>query len=161
MSTDPPPPSSLQPVTPKRLDDVIARCLAKDPDARWQSAGDLARELGRVLEYDDTPVRERGAGSKLLWLPWLVAAVAGLGALVFVALWRAALSKPRLLTRTSILAPEGVIDAQYIFAVSPDGRFIVSDPIGLVLLTPGRGAGPTRLGDVGLDPVWSPDDRHI
>ena len=47
MSSEPPAPSTLRPVTPKRLDDAIARCLAKDPDTRWQSAGDLAWELGR------------------------------------------------------------------------------------------------------------------
>ena len=31
-------------VDPPLLDHVVAECLAKDPDARWQSAGDLKRE---------------------------------------------------------------------------------------------------------------------
>ena len=34
MSSDPPPMSSLQPMTPAILDRVVKKCLAKDPDAR-------------------------------------------------------------------------------------------------------------------------------
>ncbi len=37
--------STLQPLTPPALDHVIAQCLAKDIDQRWQSAGDLKRQL--------------------------------------------------------------------------------------------------------------------
>lgn len=36
---------TLQPATPPALERAIKKCLAKDPDARWQSAGDLASEL--------------------------------------------------------------------------------------------------------------------
>jgi Tol biopolymer transport system component len=35
----------LQPMSPPALEHLVKRCLAKDPDKRWQSAGDLAREL--------------------------------------------------------------------------------------------------------------------
>src|SRR5271163_2142090 len=45
LETDPPPISSLQPMTPPALDRTIKTCLAKDPDGRWQTASDLAREL--------------------------------------------------------------------------------------------------------------------
>ena len=45
LSADPPPMVSLQPVTPPALDHVVHRCLAKDPDERWQSAKDLHDEL--------------------------------------------------------------------------------------------------------------------
>ena len=38
LETDPPPMSSLQPMTPPALDRVVKRCLAKDPDERWQTA---------------------------------------------------------------------------------------------------------------------------
>ena len=50
MSDTPPPVSTLQPVAPRTLDRLIATCLAKEPDDRWQSARDIARELTWVLE---------------------------------------------------------------------------------------------------------------
>ena len=36
---------SLQPMAPAALARIVATCLAKDPDERWQSAADLKREL--------------------------------------------------------------------------------------------------------------------
>ena len=45
MSADPTPISALQPLTPPALDRVVATCLAKDPDDRWQSAGDLCARV--------------------------------------------------------------------------------------------------------------------
>ena len=45
MSSQPPPLSSVQPLTPPALDRLVHRCLEKDPDARWQSASDMAAEL--------------------------------------------------------------------------------------------------------------------
>src|ERR1700682_4865969 len=50
LETDPPPISSLQPMTPPALDRVVKRCLAKEPDERWQSASDLTHELKWVAE---------------------------------------------------------------------------------------------------------------
>ena len=50
LETDPPPVSSLQPMTPATLDHVVKRCLAKGPDERWQSAGDIAHELKWIAE---------------------------------------------------------------------------------------------------------------
>jgi TolB-like protein/Tfp pilus assembly protein PilF len=35
---------------PAAIDDVVQRCLAKDPDKRWQSATDVLRELKRASE---------------------------------------------------------------------------------------------------------------
>jgi serine/threonine-protein kinase len=40
----PPEPSSIEPSVPRALDPVLARALAKAPDDRQQSAGELARE---------------------------------------------------------------------------------------------------------------------
>src|SRR6201987_3946569 len=45
LETDPPPKSSLQPMTPPALDRVVKRCLAKEPDDRWQTGRDLCEEL--------------------------------------------------------------------------------------------------------------------
>jgi eukaryotic-like serine/threonine-protein kinase len=50
LSSDPPTISTSQPLAPPALDRVVTQCLAKDPDERWQSAGDAARELKWVAE---------------------------------------------------------------------------------------------------------------
>ena len=41
----PSPVSSLQPTIPPPVDRVVAKCLEKDPDRRWQTAADLADEF--------------------------------------------------------------------------------------------------------------------
>ena len=50
LDRDPPSMSTLQPTTPSSLERVIRKCLAKDPDARWQSAGDLLEELKWIAD---------------------------------------------------------------------------------------------------------------
>ncbi len=47
---EPPPVSSLQPLAPPAIDAVVRRCLAKNPDERWRTAGDLVRELKQVFD---------------------------------------------------------------------------------------------------------------
>ena len=48
MGTRPQPVSELRPDTPAALADVVMQCLEKDPDARPQRAGDVARVLDAV-----------------------------------------------------------------------------------------------------------------
>src|SRR5712671_4483683 len=50
LEHEPPSMSSLQPMTPLALDRVFKRCLAKDPDDRWQTARDLYFELRSISE---------------------------------------------------------------------------------------------------------------
>src|SRR5712691_2775147 len=50
MSSDPPPMPSLQPMTPPALERTLKRCLAKEPDDRWQTARDLEVQLKWIAE---------------------------------------------------------------------------------------------------------------
>src|SRR5467141_3524594 len=50
MSSDPQPISSLQPMTPSALDRVVKKCLAKEPEKRWQAASDVCDELKWIAE---------------------------------------------------------------------------------------------------------------
>ena len=45
LTFDPAPLSTLCPAAPPALDRAVAKCLAKDSDARWQTARDLGSEL--------------------------------------------------------------------------------------------------------------------
>jgi serine/threonine-protein kinase len=55
MAEDPPPLAVVRPEAPPELDSVVRRCLKKDPDERWQNAGDLASQLDWVAEALRTP----------------------------------------------------------------------------------------------------------
>ena len=50
LERHPPPVSSLQTMSPAGLDQIVKTCLAKDPNDRWQSAGDVGRQLRWIAE---------------------------------------------------------------------------------------------------------------
>jgi|SRR5579872_940103 len=50
LHKEPPPISTVEPLTPPALERTIRVCLAKDPDERWQSASDLWNELRWISE---------------------------------------------------------------------------------------------------------------
>src|SRR5207244_4277181 len=45
MTAQPPPITSVEPVTPPELDRVVQRCLAKTAEERWQSASEVNSQL--------------------------------------------------------------------------------------------------------------------
>jgi serine/threonine-protein kinase len=61
LEREPPPMATLQQLTPPMLDHIVRRCLAKQPDERWQSAGDVMRELKWVAE--SSGVASTGSGA--------------------------------------------------------------------------------------------------
>ena len=50
MTFAPPRMTTLQPLVPDALDHLVRRCLAKDPEERWQSAYDLKSQLEWIAE---------------------------------------------------------------------------------------------------------------
>jgi Tol biopolymer transport system component len=179
MKDEPRPVSELQPMSPPALEHLVKRCLAKDPDKRWQSAGDLARELEWVAAGGsqsgaplasgaDRRARSRGR-ERLLWSAALLVVVLAAAATVTV---------PRLLphgprqavSRLSITVPEDVTlfaDATA-SAISPDGRtlaFLATDSAGTnrIWVRPLDSLVPREL--IGTEngnlPFWSPDSRLI
>jgi serine/threonine protein kinase/Tol biopolymer transport system component len=174
LSGEPKPMSELQPLTPRSLEHVVKKSLAKDPDDRWQSASDIAEELRWISEGGSQPevampiairrrVRERLAWSIVAVLAVVVAVIASL-------YWRAASSSPRPMQFSIPLPPN---TDTYRFdnlglAISPDGTRLV-----LALRTPGIGrqlyirplnsALITALPDTrGASlPFWSPDGKFI
>lgn len=94
LRDQPVPLSRAMPVLPRALDRLVRGCLAKDPEARWQSAHDVAAELHSIEEEQASIDREgpqapaAGASARGRWL--LLAALLVLtAALAFAAgRWR-------------------------------------------------------------------------
>jgi eukaryotic-like serine/threonine-protein kinase len=137
MSSDPPPISSLQPMTPPALDRVVKRCLAKEPDERCQSAKDLTDELKWIAEggsqvglappNEVKGIRARGRRG----LIFNVGVLLLVGAVIGLALWNlkpAPALAPQAVTRMVINLPPGqqLPDLQDgpALALSPDGTHL-------------------------------------
>src|SRR6266851_4033521 len=86
LEKEPAPINRVKPLTPPALDHAIRRCLAKEPEERWQSAADLAGELqwiaeaGSQAEVPAPLVSQRKVRERIAW------AAAAVLALVAIAL---------------------------------------------------------------------------
>lgn len=103
MTSDPPPISTRQPLTPPALERLVRTCLAKDPAKRWDSAHDLAEQLRAIADTSASgavppaaPVAASARGSR--WTRRRVV-LASAVALVIVAATVAVVA-PRLLRPT-------------------------------------------------------------
>ena len=83
LHADPPAMATVQPLTPPALDRLVKTCLAKDPDERWQTARDLARELRWVDQetIPTVPARRRSRVRTALAVGLGVVGLAALAAL--------------------------------------------------------------------------------
>jgi eukaryotic-like serine/threonine-protein kinase len=166
---------SVAGVAPAALDRVLRRCLAKDPDDRWQSARDLKSALECAVEGEPAvePGPKRGK-----WLPragWIAAALL-LAALIALTSWRGRSPSSGELVRFNVYPPEGAVLSGTNratvpvpqFAVSPDGRSIVfaaGYPGALPTLwirsidelTP----RPLPGTEDAIGPFWSPDGLNL
>jgi len=170
VSSEPPPISSVQGMSPPALDHVVRKCLEKDPEDRWQSARDVAAELAWISEGGSraglpgiVSTRRRVREG----LAWAIAALAGLAALGFAAAWARRAPKPVPIVRFEVKNPEGVL-AVGPPVLSPDGRMLAFDAADAagkkaIWLRP-LDALESRLvpgTDGALRPIWSPDSRSI
>ena len=174
IEVDPPPVSSLQPITPGALDRVVMTCLVKDPDRRWQTATDLQRQLVWVREgLGDQRDLARDA-RRPRWRHVAVWSAAGGLALGAIAAWLAVprqLVFPAAVTRATIeLARDQTLDFREgadPLAISPDGKrvaYAASGDGGVQLYVRELDALEARPlpGTVGAQyPFFSPDGEHV
>jgi serine/threonine protein kinase/Tol biopolymer transport system component len=170
MTGDPPPASTLQPLSPPALDHVITRCLAKDPDDRWQDARSVLAKLRWVASSRAARdvAADAGAHPKRDRLARVILACAG----VLIAV----LSAPAVLyLRGPEPAPPFALRVPVVglsrtnFAVSPNGREIAvvaqPDPLAPSSLYVRPIHTPTFRRLSGTEdaeqPFWSPDSRSI
>jgi len=174
IGLEPRPISELRPMTPSALEHVIAKCLSKDPEDRWQSAHDIAEELKWIAAAGSqagalAPLLARRRRSRTM-LAALLAALTGAAVAALVTYF--AIASRRAPLRFTVSTPDALRivgpSAGGAVAFSPDGRSIVF--IGQ------DAAGTPRLFTRDLDnfepkalpltegatyPFWSPDGRSI
>src|SRR6516165_9022246 len=126
LEKEPAPITSLKPMTPPSVDHVVKKCLAKAPDERWQSAGDLASELKWVGESSS----QVGVASRATkWKTsaeragWILVLVGALLAALFALTYLRKTPIEAHVVRSMIGPPEG-------------GAFVFNGPIGGAFLSP-------------------------
>jgi serine/threonine protein kinase/Tol biopolymer transport system component len=176
FSSEPKPMAASQPMTPPGLERVVRKCLAKDPEERWQSASDLATEL-QWIASGETRVGESGRGSRKSRFLFLYAAAAvvflAVVGLAGVSYWRTSPEPAQAITaqiqppRNASFRFSGGMDDQSL-AVAPDGHalaFSAQDENGktMVWIRPIESAEAHPLpGTEGASDVfWSPDSRNL
>jgi Tol biopolymer transport system component len=112
------------------LDRVLRKCLAKDPENRWQTARDLKDEIEWIATTPTIATTSKPARSRIGWIVSVVGIVAALalGAISW-APWRSAPDPPKVV-RFQIAAPERVRVGFGSFALSPDGSKLVYRAVG-------------------------------
>jgi eukaryotic-like serine/threonine-protein kinase len=159
-------------MAPPALDRVVKTCLAKDPEERWQNAGDVGKELRWIGEGSAAGVaapaatvsRRRGREG----VAWALAALFLLTTvgLVFAYL-RRPVPKRNHPVRLLLLSPPDSVLGTFV-AASPDGNWLAftaspSDGNALLWLRALDSLAARSLpGTEGASqPFWSPDSRSL
>jgi len=154
------------------LEHVVERCLAKNPDERWQTMRDVKLELEWIAKGKPS-VRARSASPRR-FRP-REAAAWGIALVALVAAATLALTQfrnaPVEATRFVVSPPPGtttaVSESRTRMAISPDGRRLA-----MVIAKDGRQqiwvrsldsvtAEPLASTDGAISPFWSPDSRFV
>jgi Tol biopolymer transport system component/predicted Ser/Thr protein kinase len=184
LEREPPAMSSLQPMTPPALDRVVKKCLAKEPEKRWQAASDVCDELKWISEGgSQAGVQAPSVTSHKNPLgdarpAWFVAVFFFLTVLVlgFFAYFHHAPEQARAI-RFSLFPPDkwrlagtGAVTtgASAPVAISPDGQrvaFVAASADGKTLLWVRSLDALTAQDLAGTEsatsPFWSPDSRSV
>ena len=145
LERDPQPISATRPMVSAALDRVIQKCLAKNPDARWQTARDLADELKWIADARPKPGHvspDTATASSSRSYTWrLVAATAALaitGAAVGALVWN-------LPPRDNSIRPVRRFTVVPLPAAAMVGGYFALSPNGSHLVYPGRSERGSQL----------------
>ena len=151
-----PPPMAVTPFTPSWLERLVRRCLAKDPDCRYQSMRDV------LLDLEMPPQETAAASERPSRWPWALAAI---GVLLAAAMGGVMLTRPAKISDATpmefeIQVPGGLRNV----AVSPNGKMLAwrddaqlglwVRPIDSVNAKMIEQSNPTSMS-------WSPDSRFL
>ena len=172
MTAEPPPMSSLNVMSPPALDQIVKTCVAKDPENRWHSAGDIERQLRWIVDAGSSvavtvaPLR----ATRRQVIPLVVAALVA-GVVMGVATWvlKPQAPSPRPLARFAVTPPApdwlDISTTNVDLTISLDGTLIVNRALGqngLVMraLDQLEAARQAELGRV-FSPFMSPDGVSV
>ena len=175
LEQDPPPITSLQPQTPPLLAELVTRCLAKDPDGRWQSVRDLMRQLewiaARTAAAPDATQSQGESPRTRFHLLRLSAALLATAAIVGGAVgWMLRPAPPPrpVVSRFTFAMPEGqrfTGTGRHVMTLSPDGTKLVYVANEELYLRNMHGLASARIpgteGSAATEPVFSPDGQWI
>jgi Tol biopolymer transport system component len=174
----PKPLSACQPLMPPVLEHVVARCLEKNPDDRWQTASDLGRELLWARSAPAAPADAMRQQRSIARLTPTVAALVTLGVLMSAAaaIWRSVSPTPvappparvEIVPPTNAVWTPSPVGSAAQLAISPDGRrlaFVAArkgDTSQLWVRPLDRIEAQSLPGTEGASfPFWSPDGRFL
>jgi eukaryotic-like serine/threonine-protein kinase len=175
LEIDPAPISSLQPMTPPALDRLVKKCLAKEPEKRWQAASDVCDELKWIAESSSSAPAPVAASAERVRTLRVWAFVTGLACLTLAtiagfAVWILKPMAPKPVTRTVVTLPLGdrlVGPDQPALALSPDGKELAYaatrggiTQIYLRSMDSSEGR-PITGTERGYDPFFSPDGQWL
>ncbi len=174
LASEPPPISTVQPMSPPALDRVVKTCLAKDPDERFQTVHDLKLQLKWVSEggsQEGLPAVSDHGGKTREQMLWAVATLALVTVISLGVFHFSSQKTERALVAQVVLPPSLTAnwlgDTSGAPVISPDGSHLVFSA---------RGEGGNRLYVRALDgiavtplegtedatfPFWSPDSRSV
>jgi len=173
LRDEPPPISQAQPMSPPSLDRVVRACLAKDPEDRWQSAGDVAKELrwladGSISDGGAAAIPAASSRRASRVIPWAIAGVLLLAALFLGRQLLQARRSPAAPVYSYILPPEKsafrlIGDDAAPMTMAPQGDRLTFGAGGKLWVQSLRTGVATPLaGTEGARaPFWSPDGRSI
>ena len=170
IATEPRPMRELVPITPATLEWIVTRCLAKNPDDRWQTVRDLRAALERILQEPAAPESQKARASAV---PWIVAALAVLVA-IGVAAWSAATLRrapagDARMFMSEFVAPTTPTGPPALrLSISPDGRrlaYTAPDASGRIALwvhsLDTLSTQPLPGTANAYAPFWAPDSRRL
>jgi serine/threonine protein kinase len=168
LQRSPEPLSHRQPLTPPALERLVARCIEKDPENRWQNARDVLLELRAIASGDVSSSRIEAVTPRRRRFQGAVAAVAL--AVLLIALWwwsglatkqSAQVLRLSVFVGTDALEPGAPV-------ISPDGTqlaFVASgtDGTSRLWLRPLDSLSQRAIDDSegATAPFWSPDSRYL
>ncbi|MDH3890532.1 MAG: serine/threonine-protein kinase [candidate division Zixibacteria bacterium] len=167
--------SEVQPMLPPILEQTISQCMEKDPDQRWQTAGDLKRSLqwiadGKMGTRTSSLIPQNRSTRETITMIGMIFFIIATSVAGYL-YWQKT-NEPKPVVKAHLLAPE---DNEYgdfaggSFALSPDGEklaYSASDtvtnktqiwvrPLNSLAALPLPGTENAFL------PFWSPDSKYI